>query len=139
MTGEAPERDDSANRFFDALTELNDSREATFFWVLGIDLAHIGPRYGDADPVRAFEGEMKSVEAADRGRLDCVVNGNTDEFLSLVQEDQDPLKWCGFSPLYTFLKAVPEARGRILEYDRVEYRRIVGGEFRVTQFRRETA
>jgi hypothetical protein len=26
------------------------------------------------------------------------------------------LKWCGFSPLYTFLRAVPEARGEVLRY-----------------------
>ena len=117
LTGESPEKDDSANRFFDALGELNDLNRAKLIWVLGIDLAHIGPRYGDADPVRAFEGEMESVEAADRMRLECVMKGDDEGFLALVQEDQDPLKWCGFSPLYTFLKAVPEARGTVLEYD----------------------
>ena len=31
--------------------------------------------------------------------------------------DEDPLKWCGYSPLYTFMKAVPEARGKLHRYE----------------------
>jgi hypothetical protein len=27
------------------------------------------------------------------------------------------LKWCGSAPLYTFLKAVPHARGELLRYE----------------------
>ncbi|MBN8638315.1 MAG: hypothetical protein J0M07_23590 [Anaerolineae bacterium] len=37
-------------------------------------------------------------------------------FWAQVQENQDVLKWCGSSPMYTFLKAVPDARGQLLRY-----------------------
>ena len=37
-------------------------------------------------------------------------------FWSLVQENQDDLKWCGSSPFYTFLKAVPNLRGSKRRY-----------------------
>ena len=33
-----------------------------------------------------------------------------------MQQNQDDLKWCGSSPIYTFLKAVPEARGTLRRY-----------------------
>jgi hypothetical protein len=31
--------------------------------------------------------------------------------------NEDELKWCGYSALYTFAKAVPRARGRVLGYE----------------------
>ena len=35
----------------------------------------------------------------------------------LSESEQDRLRWCGYSALYTFLKAVPEARGSLLHYE----------------------
>ena len=37
-------------------------------------------------------------------------------FWDLVQPHHDDLKWCGSSPLYTFMRAVPQARGELLRY-----------------------
>jgi hypothetical protein len=45
------------------------------------------------------------------------VDGDTDGYWELVQERGDELKWCGSSPLYTFLRAVPQARGKLLRYE----------------------
>jgi predicted class III extradiol MEMO1 family dioxygenase len=93
-------------------------REAgRLFWVLGIDMAHIGRRYGDSFIARADEGQMIEVSARDRKRIDSVNRGDADEFWDLVQQQRDDLKWCGSSPLYTFLKAVPQARGELLRYE----------------------
>jgi hypothetical protein len=41
---------------------------------------------------------------------------DADGFWGLVQENKDDLKWCGSSPIYTFLKAVPQARGTLRRY-----------------------
>ena len=35
----------------------------------------------------------------------------------MVEKGHDDLKWCGSAPLYTYLRAVPEARGRLLSYE----------------------
>jgi hypothetical protein len=35
----------------------------------------------------------------------------------LVREKRDDLKWCGSAPFYTFLRAVPQARGELLRYE----------------------
>ncbi len=116
-TGEAPERDDSLHRFFDALGELADRNRDRLFWLLGIDLSHIGPRYGDRSPVEAFEGEMSSIENDDRECLARIEESDASGFFEMMLEKQDRLKWCGFSPLYTWLKAVPEARAKLVKYD----------------------
>lgn len=104
-TAERPESLESTRRFFDALTELAGSRE-DLVWVLGVDLAHIGRRYGHQKAARANEGAMLEVAEADRARLERICAGDADGFFELVHPGGDELNWCGYSPLYTFVRAV---------------------------------
>jgi hypothetical protein len=48
--------------------------------------------------------------------MDLMVQGDSRGFWELVQENRDDLKWCGSAPIYSFLKAVPGARGTLLKY-----------------------
>jgi MEMO1 family protein len=116
-TGEAPETDDRVLRFFDALGELAERHASRLFWVLGVDLTHFGMRYGDQVAVRAEQDEMLAVKDEDLARLNRICQGRSEEFFDLMKPDQDPLKWCGFSPLYTFMNVMPGARGQVLRYD----------------------
>lgn len=115
--GGKPEQDENVGRFLGALGELAAREGPRLFWVLGIDMAHIGRRYGDSFTARADQGAMLEIAERDRGRIDRVNAGDADGFWNLVQEKRDDLKWCGSSPLYTFLKAVPQARGHLLRYE----------------------
>ena len=113
-----PERSDAVARFLGALGELAAREGPRLFWVLGIDMAHVGRRYGDRYPATAYEGPLDVVAERDRRRIDRIDAGDADGFWDLVHENRhDDLKWCGSSPLYTFLRAVPGARGRLLRYD----------------------
>ena len=114
--GGKPEANDDVNRFFDVLGNMAARRSKDLFWVLGIDMAHMGRRYGDSMVAKADDGEMLAVAERDRIRIEHLNKGDADGFWSLVQENQDDLKWCGSSPIYTFLKAVPEARGTLRRY-----------------------
>ncbi len=117
VSGRPPESDDNVKRFFDILGELQSIYGRKLFWVMGIDLAHIGRRYGDEIGAQADQGLMLKVKEQDFERLNRVCEGKTDDFFQLVSDERDPLKWCGFSPLYTFLRAVPSAKGTVLRYD----------------------
>ncbi len=117
LTGAPPERDEGVNRFFDALGKLSRLNGDRLFWVLGVDMAHVGRRYGGPTIARANEGEMVEVAGQDKTRLDRVCAGDAEGFLSLVADDGDPLNWCGFSPIYTFLRAVNGAQGSVVRYD----------------------
>ena len=57
------------------------------------------------------------VKQRDLRRINELTAGDRSSYWSLVQENHDDLKWCGSSPIYTFLNAVPEARGDLLHYD----------------------
>jgi AmmeMemoRadiSam system protein B len=115
--GGKPEQDENVRRFLGALGEMAAREGTRLFWVLGIDMAHMGRRYGDQFSARADEGAMAEVTARDRNRIDRVASGDAEGFWNMVQENRDDLKWCGSSPLYTFLKAVPQARGHLLRYE----------------------
>ena len=116
-SGEPPERDDNVLRFFDALGEMAELHSSRLFWVMGVDLAHVGARYGDELVARADQDEMLEVKEEDQERLNRVCEGDSDQFFELVKPEQDRLKWCGFSPLYTFLSSTQNIRGDMLRYD----------------------
>lgn len=112
-----PEDSPELARAFDALGELHARRGSELCWVLGVDMAHIGRRYGDTGAVQAADSTMQEVEARDRQRLASVAAGDAEGFWAGVHETgDDALRWCGSSPLYTFLSAVPNVRGRLLDY-----------------------
>jgi predicted class III extradiol MEMO1 family dioxygenase len=60
---------------------------------------------------------MAMVKERDRLRIDRVNASDARGFWDLVRENHDDLKWCGSSPIYTFMKAVPQARGTLRRYE----------------------
>jgi AmmeMemoRadiSam system protein B len=115
--GGPPEAEPRVARFFEALGEAHARAANPLFYVLGIDMAHVGRRYGDETAARADESGMLLVADRDRARLGQITAGNAAGFWDLVQPNGDDLKWCGSAPVYTFLKSVPEARGSLLRYE----------------------
>jgi AmmeMemoRadiSam system protein B len=115
--GGAPEADDGVRRFLGSLGEMAAREAQRLFWILGIDMAHMGARYQDDFAAYADRGVMAEVAERDRQRIARVVESDGDGFWNLVQENHDDLKWCGSAPLYTFLKTLPEARGELLRYE----------------------
>ena len=116
-SGGLPEDDEGVRRFLDRLGEINAREGQKLMWVLGIDMAHIGARYGDPYAVRAGLDRMEGVAYRDHGRIQKINDADPQAFWSLVQQNQDDLRWCGSSPVYTFMKAVPEARGTLRGYE----------------------
>ena len=114
--GGKPENNEEVKRFFDALGNVAAREGNRLFWVLGIDMAHMGRRYGDQWIAHANDGEMLAVAERDRIRIERMNGADGEGFWNLVQESQDDLKWCGSAPIYTFLKTVPRARGTLRRY-----------------------
>lgn len=116
--GLAPESNAGVERFFGALGELHAREADKLLWVLGVDMAHMGRRYGDNFQAIAGEDAMREVESRDRLRIESLNAGDTRGFWNDVERNgNDELKWCGSAPLYTFLKAVPGARGSLRKYE----------------------
>jgi MEMO1 family protein len=112
-----PDDDPAVARFLGALAELAAREGDGLAWVLGVDLAHVGRRYGDELGARAFQGPLAEVEVRDRRRIATLLAGEAEGFWEAVRENEDDLRWCGASPLYTFLKATNPRRGALLRYE----------------------
>jgi hypothetical protein len=115
--GGKPEDDPEVNRFLAALGEIAAREGKRLLWVLGIDMAHIGRRYGDSFAAQAQRGVMETVAGRDRARLDRIADADADGFWEEVRRTQDDLRWCGASALYTLMKAAPPARADLLRYE----------------------
>jgi AmmeMemoRadiSam system protein B len=115
--GGMPEDSEQVRAFFDALNELREREGDKLFWVLGVDMAHMGARYHDRFDATAGKGEMEEVVQRDLTRIERINELDAGGFWELVRERQDDLKWCGSSPFYTFLKTAGKARGELLSYE----------------------
>lgn len=115
--GGNPEDDEGVKRFLDVLGELRAREGDRLFWILGVDMAHMGLRYNDRFQAAAGQGIMAEVAARDNDRIGRINASDAHAFWDLVRQDHDDLKWCGSSPFYTFLKAAPGARGELLRYE----------------------
>ena len=116
LSGTAPEEAVEVRRLFDALSAMAASEGERLFWVLGIDLAHLGRRYGDDFAAQSPSPSTTQLETRDRARLERISAGDAAGFWRLVCQSSDDLKWCGASPLYTFLKVMPQARAAVAAY-----------------------
>lgn len=116
MHGNLPEDNSRLQRFFDALGTIAVREGRRLFWILGVDMAHIGARYGDPQPVLAQRDRMLQVRQRDHRRIEQLTAGDARAYWNLIQENRDDLRWCGSAPFYTFLKALPQARGKLLNY-----------------------
>jgi AmmeMemoRadiSam system protein B len=121
--GKRPEASDAVARFVDALGDLAAREGDRLFFVLGVDMTHIGRRYGDPLRARAGVGPLLEVQTRDRARIARLEAGDAGGFWELVRDGGtpeqgfDPLKWCGSAPFYTLHRALPHARGTLLHYE----------------------
>ncbi len=103
-------------RFLGALGNIGAREARKLFWILGVDMAHMGRRYGDPLRAKAGLGEMLAIEQRDRDRIAPILAGDPAQFWPLIQQNHDDLKWCGSAPFYTFLRVMPQVKGELLEY-----------------------
>jgi hypothetical protein len=109
-----PEADRRVPDFVDALLGSLAAGGRRACLIAGVDLAHVGPRFGDAEP--NSDAFLAEVERADRSMLEAVTAGDPVAFYASVAADGDARRICGLSPIYTFLRALPGVPGRLVRY-----------------------
>jgi AmmeMemoRadiSam system protein B len=115
-TGEDPERDARVRGFVDGVRALVEARPGRVVVVAGADLAHVGPRFGDASPFDA--GQRATLEEADRGSLERATSLDAGAFWEHVAADLDARRVCGLAPIWSLLRSVSGgARGHVLHYE----------------------
>ncbi len=109
-----PDDDPRVARFFDALAETIAASGRRVALIAGADLAHVGPRFGDAEPVGA--PELARIQREDTAMLEPVAAGDPQAFFESVASDCDRRRICGYSPIYALLRALGGATGTVMRY-----------------------
>jgi AmmeMemoRadiSam system protein B len=113
-SGESPRSARAVERFLDAVRDVVDTKGA--FVIAGADLAHVGPRFGDAKPFD--ETERARLDQRDRESLDHAVRGDAEGFWTHVAADLDERRVCGLAPIYSLLRTVARgASGHVRHYE----------------------
>jgi AmmeMemoRadiSam system protein B len=112
--GRDPATEPAVAGVLDAITETMATVPRRYCLVAGADLAHVGPRFGDAEPVSPWR--LARVEAEDRALLSLVTQVDPGGFFTSVKVDGDSRRTCGLSPIYALLATLPAGRGRLLRY-----------------------
>jgi len=111
--GQRPDDDPRVGRFLDALGELAGSGRRVAF-IAGADLAHVGPRFGDPQPVGP--AQLGTIDREDREMLRAVQAADAEGFFESVRADGDRRRICGLSPIYTLLRVRAGAKGLLRQY-----------------------
>ncbi|MEW5773038.1 MAG: AmmeMemoRadiSam system protein B [Thermodesulfobacteriota bacterium] len=101
----------AAGPFLDELAALLAEPDALA--VAGVDLCHIGPKFGHDRTARDLEREALAHDAA---LLEAAAAGDADGFWAEGSRVGDRYHVCGFLALAALLEALPGARGRVLDH-----------------------
>jgi hypothetical protein len=114
VRGTRPEDDPRVGRFLDALRDTAAASGRRVAFVAGADLAHVGPRFGDAEPVAP--DALARIAADDRRMLAAVEAGDAGAFFDEAARDGDRRRVCGLSPIWSLLRATGGASGTLRQY-----------------------
>ncbi len=100
----------------EALKGTLDSCRESVCLLASVDLAHIGPRYGD--PFKPHAGTLHENKEADRHLLETIAAADAEAFAKILVSDRNRRRICGLPPLYAMIKALEgTAHGELLHYD----------------------
>jgi len=108
-----PTENETISNVIEALTEYR-KRSRTLVIAAG-DLAHMGPEFGDADPMD--ELSLADLASKDHISLATIEKGNPDEFFNASAAELDARKVCGLTPIYLMSKVLGDCKGYSVGYD----------------------
>ena len=83
-------------------------------FVISGDLAHIGPKFRDPDPVSP--GQLAACRIQDERLLATFATPDPDAYAAIIHGEQNARRVCGFPPTWLTLTALRPKRGRALHY-----------------------
>jgi len=96
----------------DALRGLCAGRDVLY--VAAADLAHVGPFYGDSQPLDA--ADHASLEARDRASLEPALRGDGPGWFEEIRRERDRRRVCGLAPIWAMLRAAQPGPGHLAVY-----------------------
>ncbi len=105
---------DRINRFSGALQKTIAESAGKVCLIGGIDLSHIGKRFGQGNGVPAER--LKKLEDEDRAALKHIADGKKNEFVQYMKKVNPQNNICGFPVLYIMMDLLNGRKGKLLDY-----------------------
>jgi hypothetical protein len=102
------------SEFLSAVKQTIDAEGEDVCCIASADLAHVGPRFGDAQQVN--DGSLTLLESDDLQMLEFVVGLDAEGFAANIQTDDNRRHICGFPPIYTMLSVMQAKTAKLLRY-----------------------
>ncbi len=111
--GAHPANDETLNAFLAALKELGRGRRVLA--VASVDLAHVGPSFGD--PFAMDQARRERLQHQDESLLEAISQGDAARFYAEIAAIQDRNRICGFSSIYLLLRFLDSVEGVTVAYE----------------------
>ena len=105
---------EKAEPFLKELRHLLEDKETPTLVVAGIDLSHIGPKFGHDVPAAYLKIEAQE---HDRALLNALVRLDRNAFWDEAVRVHDKYNVCGFTALACLLEILPPSKGTLLHYE----------------------
>jgi MEMO1 family protein len=112
--GEMPGNNPRVRSFVDALGGMLAAERRRVLIIAGVDLAHVGRKFGDS--FAADRAVAERVQREDLELIEDIKRGDPEGLFADVARDRDARRICGLAPLYTQLALGRGRRGRLLKY-----------------------
>lgn len=119
-TVEKDSREDEIIKEFCSALEAVLSGKKNVRIIASIDLAHIGPHYGD--PTSPSRADLARLEQTDRELLELIADPDPDQLKQRFCRDDNRNRICGYASLYTMLclLAGQNKKGELVAYGQAE-------------------
>ena len=100
--------------FISSLKKAISARGEGVCLIASGDLSHVGPRFGDAEPVSQYQ--LRVLAQEDLSSVALMEKLDADGMFRQIAEERDRRKVCGLPPFYTLLKVIEAKEGKLLKY-----------------------
>ncbi|MFN2164511.1 MAG: AmmeMemoRadiSam system protein B [Candidatus Promineifilaceae bacterium] len=113
MNGRKPADDSRLNVFLETLQQETSGRHVLA--VASVDLAHVGPNFGDEFVMDRLRRE--SLAEQDQQLMAAALDGDAESWYSQIAAVGDRNRICGFAPTYLMLRYLGKSNGLQIAYD----------------------
>ena len=115
QAGKSPVEDERISMFLKSFSSLVEELGDKAFIIAGVDMAHVGPKFGDREKVN--EQMLASIKERDIKSLEFTEKLDAEGFYRSVEEEKDWRKVCGLSSIYATLSTIQADNAKLLGYD----------------------
>ncbi len=101
--------------FIQIIRDVIATRGEAVCYIVGGDLAHVGMKFGDQEPLTPTL--LSHVAREDHDLLAAAIRMDAEGFFRAIAAHQDRRRICGFPPTYLLLSTMPATAGTLLKYD----------------------